>query len=169
MPADTTSTTPLQELIESDNPGAIFQNAMMQMDDQLVDAVKDIEDQHKGMVKIEQGVREIQELFQDMAVLVDLQQETLDVIERNVQDTAKYTRDAEKNITQAEVYQKNSRKVRCCASLCPPPISLDQLYSPRFVSLSVSVPVLYHPLVAHHLCRYHILSLEMILAHLVMR
>jgi t-SNARE complex subunit (syntaxin) len=84
---------------------------MMQMDDQLVDAVKDIEDQHKGMQKIEQGVREIQELFQDMAVLVDLQQETLDVIERNVQDTAKYTREAEKNITQAEVYQKNSRKV----------------------------------------------------------
>ena len=101
----------IEEMLESDNPGAIFQNAMMQMDDTMVDAVKDIEDQHKGMQQIEQGVKEIQELFQDMAVLVDLQQETLDVIERNVQDTAKYTHDAEKNITQAEVYQKQSRKV----------------------------------------------------------
>lgn len=118
---------------------------MMQMDDQLVDAVKDIEDQHKGMLKIEQGVREIQELFQDMAVLVDLQQETLDVIERNVQDTAKYTRDAEKNITQAEVYQKNSRKVNYCASLYPPLISIDHYVFTTLVSLSVCLSVCLYP------------------------
>eukprot|EP00474_Spongospora_subterranea_P000837 CRZ01295.1 hypothetical protein [Spongospora subterranea] len=103
----------IEELMQSPTPAAIFQSAVVQMDDRMIDAVQEIEDRHKGMLAIEQGVKEIQELFQDMACLVDLQQESLDVIERNVQDTSKYTRDAEQNMIKAEQHAKNSRRKQC--------------------------------------------------------
>lgn len=92
--------------MSSPHPGQIFQTAVIQMDDSLLDAVQEIEHRHKGILSIEQGVREIQELFNDLACLVDLQQETLDVIERNIMDTSKYSKDAEKKV----VGFKNSTK-----------------------------------------------------------
>lgn len=103
----------IEELMNSPSPGAIFQSAVVRLDDRMIDVVHEIEDRHKGMLAIEQGVKEIQELFQDMACLVDLQQETLDVIEKNVLDASKNTKEGEKNMIKAEKHSKNARKAQC--------------------------------------------------------
>ena len=99
----------IEELMESDNPGQIFQQVMI--NDQLVEAVTEIEERHARMLKIEQGVKEVQELFNDLALLVDMQQETLDIIEENIKKTATYTEQGRVNIQKAEEYGKKARSV----------------------------------------------------------
>ena len=45
---------------ESDNPGQFFQDIMMGPSAQLEDRVAMIEERHEGIMRIEQGVKEIQ-------------------------------------------------------------------------------------------------------------
>lgn len=55
-------------------------------------------------------------MVQDLATLVDLQQESLDVIETRIQNSKAYVESGEKELKQAEEYQRKSRKVTgCCA------------------------------------------------------
>ena len=63
-------------------------------------------------------VLEIYELFRDLATLVDLQQESLDVIENRIIKAKNYTEKAEVELNEAEEYQKKARAVggslHCC-------------------------------------------------------
>jgi len=102
----------IEEVINSKNPGEFLKEAMG-LSDALVDAVAELEERHERMKRIEQGVKEIQELFQDLALLVDEQAEHIDNIERNVAQTSKYTEQAEKELLKAEKTQKRSRKCMC--------------------------------------------------------
>jgi hypothetical protein len=54
---------------------------------------------------------EIYELFRDLATLVDLQQESLDVIENRIIKAKNYTEKAEVELNEAEEYQKKARAV----------------------------------------------------------
>ena len=56
-------------------------------------------------------VLEIYELFRDLATLVDLQQESLDVIENRIIKAKNYTEKAEVELNEAEEYQKKARAV----------------------------------------------------------
>jgi t-SNARE complex subunit (syntaxin) len=57
-------------------------------------------------------VHYINELFHDLATLVNLQQEHLDLIETNVNQTKAYTDDGKKDLEAAQEYNKSSRTVR---------------------------------------------------------
>lgn len=59
-------------------------------------------------------VLEIYELFRDLATLVDLQQESLDVIENRIIKAKNYTEKAEVELNEAEEYQKKARAVSGC-------------------------------------------------------
>jgi t-SNARE complex subunit (syntaxin) len=80
----------------------------------LQDVVRDIEDRHLDILKLERQVLEVYELFKDLATLVDIQQESLDVIENRVAKAKDYVEKGEKELQQAEIYQKKSRKKQCC-------------------------------------------------------
>jgi len=80
----------------------------------LQDVVRDIEDRHLDILKLERQVLEVYELFKDLATLVDIQQESLDVIENRVAKAKDYVEKGEKELAQAETYQKRSRKKTCC-------------------------------------------------------
>ncbi len=54
---------------------------------------------------------EIYQLFQDLATLVDIQQEALDVIENRVQMAKDYTEKAVVELKKGEEYQKKAQKV----------------------------------------------------------
>jgi syntaxin 1B/2/3 len=82
--------------------------------DDLAGVVEDIEERHQGILKLERQVSEVFELFKDLATLVDLQQESLDVISNNVTQSKAYAEKAETELQHAETYQKKARKRQCC-------------------------------------------------------
>lgn len=66
---------------------------------------------------IEQGVTELNELFRDVAHIVNEQGETLDVIAGHVEQTRDNTRGANIELTSASRYQKQARSKACCLLL----------------------------------------------------
>ena len=83
--------------------------------DQLLDRVAEIEDRHQGMLKIEKSIKELHELWIELNVMVTEQQENLDRIEANVEQTKQYVEKGVKNLETAEKKQKSARKLTCCA------------------------------------------------------
>ncbi len=63
---------------------------------------------------IEQGVGDLNVLFQQVAQIVTEQGEVLDTIERNVEDVRDSTRGADRELRSASRYQKNARSKMCC-------------------------------------------------------
>lgn len=102
----------IDKLLDSEqgSTGGVFELALAH-NVHLVDAIDDIEQQRDGMRRIQEGVMEIRELFDDMAMLVDIQQETLDNIEHNVVNATQFTQKAEEMVQKAESNQRSARKV----------------------------------------------------------
>ena len=103
----------IEEIVESKDPTAFMQQALM-IPDAMIDRVADIENRHQGILNIEKGVRELQELWGQLAVLVDEQQEQLDHIEQNVEQTLNYVQKGRKNLVQARESQSSARKTMLC-------------------------------------------------------
>jgi len=66
---------------------------------------------------IEQGVTELNELFRDVAHIVNEQGEMLDTIHENVENTRTDTRGADLELRSAARYQKQARSKACCLLL----------------------------------------------------
>ncbi|TQS37463.1 hypothetical protein Golomagni_02060 [Golovinomyces magnicellulatus] len=66
---------------------------------------------------IEQGVTELNELFRDVAHIVNEQGDLLDTIHDNVENTRVDTRGAELELRSAARYQKQARSKACCLLL----------------------------------------------------
>ena len=82
------------------------------------DVVRDIEERHHDIIKLENQVTEVFELFKDLATLVEIQQESLDVIENRITNAKAYTATAETELKSAENYQKKARSKQCCLLIC---------------------------------------------------
>ena len=66
---------------------------------------------------IEQGVTELNELFRDVAHIVNEQGEMLDTIHDNVENTRTDTRGADLELRSAARYQRQARSKACCLLL----------------------------------------------------
>jgi len=77
------------------------------------DAFAFVEARFRDIQRLEQSIKELSQLFMDMAILVNAQGELLDQIEGNVNATVGYTKDAVKNMQGAAKFQKKSRKKMC--------------------------------------------------------
>lgn len=108
----------IEELIQSKDPQAFMKDQMMGPSAHVIDRVAEIEERHEGILRIEQGVKEIQELFNDLAFLVDIQGEKLQNIEDNVMQTSEYTAAAGVELKKAEVSAKKARKKQCYILIC---------------------------------------------------
>lgn len=104
--------TQIDQIVESGNAQEVIESALISED--LDNVVQQIEERHQGIKKLEQQVIEVYELFRDLAQLVDLQQETLDVIENRVTLAKNYAEKAVEELNTAEEYQKKARKKMCC-------------------------------------------------------
>ena len=105
----------IDDIVESGRAQDVIKQALVS--DNLQDVVRVIEERHADILKLEQQVVEIYELFRDLATLVDLQQESLDVIENRIMHAKNYTEKAEVDLQEAEEYQKKARNRRCCILL----------------------------------------------------
>jgi len=99
-------------IVASGQANGVIKQALIS--ENVEDVVRDIEERHMDILKLEQQVLEVYQLFQDLATLVDIQQESLDVIENRIEHAKNYAEKAEEELKQAEVYQKKSKKRCCC-------------------------------------------------------
>ncbi|XP_058523906.1 syntaxin-11 isoform X1 [Ochotona princeps] len=82
-------------------------------------ALNEIESRHRELLRLESRIRDVQELFLQMAVLVEKQADTLNVIELNVQQTLDYTGQAKAQVRKAVQYKKRNPCRTICCFCCP--------------------------------------------------
>ncbi|KAM9432477.1 syntaxin-11-like isoform 1-T1 [Salvelinus alpinus] len=83
-------------------------------------ALTEIENRHKELVELESRIKDIHELFFQMALLVEEQGAMVDNIEANVVATTDFVGKAQAQIKLAVKYKKNNpcRKLFCCCFPC---------------------------------------------------
>uniref|UniRef100_H0V4I6 Syntaxin-3 n=1 Tax=Cavia porcellus TaxID=10141 RepID=H0V4I6_CAVPO len=98
----------LEEMLESGNP-AIFTSGII--DSQISkQALSEIEGRHKDIVRLESSIKELHDMFMDIAMLVENQGEMLDNIELNVLHTVDHVEKAQEETKKAVKYQSQARK-----------------------------------------------------------
>ncbi|KRY20371.1 Syntaxin-1A -like protein [Trichinella patagoniensis] len=108
----------LEEMIESGNP-AIFTQGIITDTQQAKQTLADIEARHNDIIKLESSIRELHDMFMDMAMLVESQGEMIDRIEYNVEHAKDYVDRAVSDTKKAVQYQSKARRhlKNCCALL----------------------------------------------------
>nr|XP_012806656.2 syntaxin-11 [Jaculus jaculus] len=82
-------------------------------------ALGELESRHRELLRLESRVRDVHELFLHVAVLLEKQADTLDVIELNVQQTLDYTGEAKAHVRKAVQYKERNPCRAICCFCCP--------------------------------------------------
>ena len=80
-------------------------------------ALEDIQNRHRDIVRLEASIQELNQLFLHMAGLVAAQDELLDQIENNVSRSVVNTSNAVGELRTANEYKKKRRKYVCWAAI----------------------------------------------------
>ncbi|XP_074698050.1 syntaxin-3 isoform X1 [Strix aluco] len=98
----------LEEMLESGNP-SIFTSGIM--DSQISkQALSEIEGRHKDIVRLESSIKELHDMFVDIAMLVENQGGLLDNVEQHVLHAAEHVEQARQQTKKALQYQGQARK-----------------------------------------------------------
>ncbi|TNN05647.1 Syntaxin-1A isoform 3 [Schistosoma japonicum] len=131
----------LEDMLESGNP-AIFTQEIMTDTQQAKQSLADIEARHQDIMKLEKSIKELHDMFMDMAMLVESQGEMIDRIEYNVEQAVDYIESAKADTKKAVKYQSSARKVGtviqceyCIRSKCFFVVSVPVLCSVFFVNV----------------------------------
>ncbi|KAM6184531.1 syntaxin-11 [Rhynchocyon petersi] len=83
-------------------------------------ALNEIESRHRELLRLESRIRDVHDLFLQMATLVEEQADTLNVIELNVLKTLDYTGEAKAQVRKAVQYKKKNpcRTLGCFCCPC---------------------------------------------------
>ncbi|XP_041504228.1 syntaxin-2 isoform X2 [Microtus oregoni] len=105
----TTTDDELEEMLESGKPSIFISDIIS--DSQITrQALNEIESRHKDIMKLETSIRELHEMFMDMAMFVETQGEMVNNIERNVMNAADYVEHAKEETKKAIKYQSKARR-----------------------------------------------------------
>ncbi|XP_066508184.1 syntaxin-1A isoform X1 [Hoplias malabaricus] len=105
-----TTNEELESMLESDNP-AIFTSGIIMDSNITQQAMNEIETRHNEIIKLENSIRELHDMFMDMAMLVESQGEMIDRIEYNVEHAVDYVERAVSDTKKAVKYQSKARRV----------------------------------------------------------
>ncbi|XP_061638505.1 syntaxin-1A isoform X3 [Phyllopteryx taeniolatus] len=115
-----TTNEELESMLESDNP-AIFTSGII-MDNITQQAMNEIETRHNEIIKLENSIRELHDMFMDMAMLVESQGELVNNIERVVWEAQDYVKQAKDTIPKCKKFKKTSRRkmilIGGCVAAC---------------------------------------------------
>ncbi|VDK86137.1 unnamed protein product [Litomosoides sigmodontis] len=103
----------LEEMIESGNPG-VFTQGIITDTQQARQTLADIEARHNDIMKLESSIRELHDMFMDMAMLVESQGEMVDRIEYNVEHAKEFVDRAVADTKKAVQYQSKARRFMEC-------------------------------------------------------
>uniref|UniRef100_A0A3B3QKZ3 Syntaxin 2 n=2 Tax=Paramormyrops kingsleyae TaxID=1676925 RepID=A0A3B3QKZ3_9TELE len=104
-----TSNEDLEDMLESGNP-SIFTSDIISDSQITRQALNEIEARHKDIIRLENSIKELHEMFVDMAILVKTQGEMINNIEKNVTNTTEYVVQATENTKKAVRYQSKVRR-----------------------------------------------------------
>lgn len=82
-------------------------------------ALNEIESRHREVLRLESRIRDVHSLFLQMAILVEEQEGTLNIIELNVEKTLDYTGQAKAQVLKAVQYKKKNPCRTICCFCCP--------------------------------------------------
>ncbi|XP_007489679.1 syntaxin-2 isoform X1 [Monodelphis domestica] len=105
----TTTDDELEEMLESGNP-SIFTSDIISDSQITRQALNEIESRHKDIMKLESSIRELHEMFMDMAMFVETQGEMINNIEKNVMNASDYVEHAKEETKKAVKYQSKARR-----------------------------------------------------------
>lgn len=106
----------IDQLIETGNSEQIFQKAIQEQGrGQVMDTLAEIQERHDTVRGIEKKLLELQQIFLDMAVLIEAQGDMLDNIESHVSGAVDAVQSGTVALHKAKILQKNSRKCMCIA------------------------------------------------------
>nr|XP_009860972.1 syntaxin-1A-like isoform X2 [Ciona intestinalis]XP_018670600.1 syntaxin-1A-like isoform X2 [Ciona intestinalis] len=102
----------IEDMLErgKDGSSAIFTGGIIMDTQQTKQALNDIEARHNDIIKLETSIKELHDMFMDMAMLVEQQGEMVNQIEYNVTSAASYVETANTEIKKAVKYQSAARK-----------------------------------------------------------
>uniref|UniRef100_A0A673WH60 Syntaxin-1A n=1 Tax=Salmo trutta TaxID=8032 RepID=A0A673WH60_SALTR len=81
-------------------------------------AMNEIETRHTEIIKLENSIRELHDMFMDMAMLVESQGEMIDRIEYNVEHSVDYVERAVSDTKKAVKYQSKARRKKIMIIIC---------------------------------------------------
>jgi len=99
----------VEEMLESGNP-AVFTQGIMVETAQAKQSLADIEARHGDIMKLEKSIRELHDMFIDMAALVQTQGEMIDRIEYNVVQSEDFVKAASTDTKKAVKFQSAARR-----------------------------------------------------------
>ncbi|XP_068952579.1 syntaxin-2-like isoform X2 [Petaurus breviceps papuanus] len=113
----TTTDEELEEMLESGNP-SIFTSDIISDSQVTRQALNEIESRHKDIMKLESSIRELHEMFMDMAMFVETQGEMINNIEKNVMNASDYVEHAKEETKKAVKYQSKARRKMMFIIIC---------------------------------------------------
>uniref|UniRef100_A0AAG5D7X9 t-SNARE coiled-coil homology domain-containing protein n=1 Tax=Anopheles atroparvus TaxID=41427 RepID=A0AAG5D7X9_ANOAO len=105
-----TTNEELEEMLEQGN-SAVFTQGIIMETQQAKQTLADIEARHADIIKLENSIRELHDMFMDMAMLVESQGEMIDRIEYHVEHAMDYVQTATQDTKKALKYQSKARRV----------------------------------------------------------
>ncbi|KAK7315577.1 hypothetical protein VNO77_34133 [Canavalia gladiata] len=106
----------IDRLIETGDSEQIFQKAIREQGrGQILDTLAEIQERHEAVRDVERKLLDLQQIFMDIAVLVDAQGDMLDNIESQVSSAVDHVQQGNNALHKAKKLQKNSRKWMCIA------------------------------------------------------
>ncbi|XP_078083261.1 syntaxin-2-like [Mustelus asterias] len=113
----TTTDDELEEMLESGNP-SIFTSDIISDTQITRQALNEIESRHKDIIKLEASIRELHDMFVDMAMFVEQQGEMINNIETNVVNATEYIERAKEETKRAVRYQSKARRKMFYILIC---------------------------------------------------
>ncbi|KAL6997877.1 hypothetical protein U1Q18_008046 [Sarracenia purpurea var. burkii] len=103
--------TTIDRLISTGESETFLQKAIQEQGrGKVLDTIMEIQERHEGVKEMERNLKELHQVFLDMAVLVEAQGEQLDDIESQVNRASSFVRGGAQHLDVARKHQKNTRK-----------------------------------------------------------
>uniref|UniRef100_A0AAG5D6I5 t-SNARE coiled-coil homology domain-containing protein n=1 Tax=Anopheles atroparvus TaxID=41427 RepID=A0AAG5D6I5_ANOAO len=112
-----TTNEELEEMLEQGN-SAVFTQGIIMETQQAKQTLADIEARHADIIKLENSIRELHDMFMDMAMLVESQGEMVDRIEYHVESSRDYVTTGQQDLVQAVKYMAKARKKKVMIAVC---------------------------------------------------
>jgi len=108
----------IDHIIETGESENMLQRAIQEQGKgQIIEVIREIQERHDTVKEIEKNLLELQQVFLDMAVLVQTQGQELDSIEANVERASSFVDGGTRKLRKARKLQKNTRKWTCIGIL----------------------------------------------------
>lgn len=113
----TTTNDELEEMLEQGNISVFTQDIIMDTQ-QAKQTLADIQARHEDIINLEKSIRELHDMFMDMAMLIESQGEMIDRIEYHVEQAKDRVQIATQDTKKAKEYQTKARKKKIIIIIC---------------------------------------------------